>query len=100
MDRFQDATAGISGSGNVIKNGSGVLILGNGGTVPTHTYTGQTIVNGGVVMFQAANKAAGNFTLNNGMLTDYYRNTTIFSGGLGTGKQSDSNLWRQRVRWR
>jgi autotransporter-associated beta strand protein len=31
------------------------------------------------------NKTAGNFTLNNGMLTDYYRSTTAFAGGVGAG---------------
>lgn len=82
--RFQDTGAVISGSGNVIMNGSGTLILGNGGSVSTHTYTGRTTVNNGVVMYYG-NKSSGNHLLNNGMLTDYYRQTNIFSGGLGEG---------------
>ena len=73
----------LSGTGGLVKNGSGTLILGSGST-PAHTYSGPTTVNGGVVMFNA-NKTTGNMTLNNGMLTDYYRTTTSFSGGLGTG---------------
>ncbi len=74
----------VSGSGGLVKNGSGTLILGSGGTPPAHSYAGPTTVNGGVVMFNA-NKTSGNMTLNNGMLTDYYRTTTAFTGGVGPG---------------
>ena len=73
----------ISGGGGLTKGGSGTLLMGSG-TVPAHSYSGPTTINGGVVMFNA-NKTAGNMTLNNAMLTDYYRTTTSFSGGLGTG---------------
>jgi autotransporter-associated beta strand protein len=73
----------ITGAGGLTKNGTGNLLLG-ANPAPAHTYSGPTIINGGVVMV-AGNKTSGNMTLNNGMLTDYYRATTTFSGGLGTG---------------
>ena len=72
----------ISGGGGLTKNGSGTLFLGSG-TAPAHSYSGPTSINGGVAMV-AGNKTSGNMTLNNGMLTDYYRTTTTFTG-LGTG---------------
>ncbi len=74
----------ITGAGGITKNGSGLLTLGAGGTTPAHNYTGPTVVNGGNVMFQN-NKPAGNFTLGNGMLADYFQSTTTFSSGLGAG---------------
>ena len=78
-----NATANIiSGGGGLTKNGSGTLFLGSG-TAPAHSYSGPTSINGGVAMV-AGNKTSGNVTLNNGMLTDYYRTTTTFTG-LGTG---------------
>lgn len=76
----------ITGSGGITKNGAGTLTLGAGGTTPVHNYTGPTIINGGTVMtFGDSNTAPGNFTLNNGLLTDYFQATTSFTGGLGTG---------------
>jgi autotransporter-associated beta strand protein len=72
----------LSGTGGIVKNGSGTLFLGSG-SVPAHTYSGPTAINGGVVMV-FGNKTAGNVSLNNGMITDYYRSTTSFTG-VGTG---------------
>ncbi len=71
----------ISGTGGIVKNGSGTLILG-ANPAPVHTYSGPTTINGGVMMISG--RTAGNITLNNGMITDYYRATTSFTG-LGTG---------------
>ncbi len=71
----------ISGGGGITMNDSGLLSLRENLVL---SYTGQTAVNSGVVMI-FGNKAGGNFSLNGGMLTDYYRSTTTFSGGLGAG---------------
>lgn len=74
----------IAGSGGIIKDSPGLLILGSN-PATTHTYTGPTVINNGVVMISGAKKSTGNFTLNNGMLTDYYQAGTAFTGGLGAG---------------
>ena len=74
-------TLTLSGNGGLTKNGSGNVTF----QTATLSYTGPTIINGGGVMV-FNNKPAGNFTLNGGMLSDYYRTSpTAFSGGLGTG---------------
>ncbi len=78
------ATTGLltlSGAGGITKNSSGVLIMRENLVM---NYTGATVVNSGIVLLGGI-KAAGNFTLNGGMLTDYYRATTAFTSGLGTG---------------
>ena len=80
---FHNTANIITGAGGLTKSGSGTLTLGGGGTNPAHNYTGPTIVNGGVVKFNA-NKTSGNMTLNGGMLTDYFQKTTEFTSGLGT----------------
>ena len=71
----------LAGSGGITMNGSGTMALRENLVM---TQTGPTVVNSGVVMV-FGNKAAGNFSLNGGMLTDYYRSTTAFTGGLGAG---------------
>ena len=71
----------LAGSGGITMNGSGTMALRENLVM---TQTGPTVVNSGVVMV-FGNKAAGNFSLNGGMLTDYYRSTTAFTGGLGGG---------------
>lgn len=63
-------------------NGSGVLSMRE--NIVTN-YTGQTRINNGVVQLNAGSKSTGNFYLDGGMLTDYYRQTGVFSSGLGTG---------------
>ena len=72
----------ISGSYGITKTGAGVLDMGSAN--PTLSYTGPTTVNSGILVLYG-NKPAGNFTLNNGILDDYYRQSYTFSGGLGTG---------------
>ncbi|MFI2796130.1 beta strand repeat-containing protein [Haloferula sp. A504] len=68
-----------SNLGDLIMNSSG---LANIREMPTPA--DQLIVNDGVVLI-SNNLGSGNVALNNGMLTDYYRATTIFPNGLGTG---------------
>lgn len=69
----------ISGAGGITMNGSGLLKA-----TATLSYTGPSTVNSGVLML-GSSTPAGNWTLNNGMLTDYYRVAHAFTGGLGTG---------------
>jgi len=69
----------ISGNGGITMNSSGVLKFQENLTL---SYTGPTVLNGGTTMV-FGNKAAGNFTLNNALLTDYYQSTTAFTSGLG-----------------
>lgn len=71
----------INGAGGVTMNGSGLLTMRENLVLG---YTGATLVNSGTVMI-FGNKGAGNYSLNGGMLTDYYQSLTTFSGGLGTG---------------
>ncbi|QTN31443.1 autotransporter-associated beta strand repeat-containing protein [Akkermansiaceae bacterium] len=75
--------------------GSGMTLTGTGGlsvngtTLQTNqatlSYTGTTSVTGNGILLSFNNLPAGNVTLNNGKLSDYYRSTTIFANGLGTG---------------
>ena len=77
---YANTSLTIAGTGGTTMNGSGLLRLQNNIAA---TYTGPTVVNNGTMMV-FGNKAAGNFTLNGGMLTDYYQTTYSFTGGLGT----------------
>ncbi len=73
---------GNAGAGGIIMNGTGILNI----RAATNTnYTGSTTINSGVVLLNAATKSTGNFNLNGGMVTDYFQQTGVFSGGLGTG---------------
>ena len=74
-------TMTLTGAGGLTMNGPGILST-QGSTL---SYSGTTTVTGGGTLQLQNNKASGNFTLNNGLLNDYYRNTTIFTGGLGAG---------------
>lgn len=74
------------GSGMTLTGTGGVTVSGgifqtNGATL---SYTGTTLVNGSGTFMLFDNKPSGNFTLNNGLLADYYRKTTTFTG-LGAG---------------
>ncbi len=65
----------LTGSGGVTVNGSGRLVLGAGGTVPAHSYSGTTTINGGVTMFSGNTgnlSANGNIILNGGILESYW----------------------------
>ncbi len=58
----------LSGAGGITMNGSGILTLRENLVM---NYTGATVINNGIVML-GGTKAAGNFSLNGGMLTNYY----------------------------
>ena len=73
---------GNAGSGGIIMNGSGVL---NVRAATNTNYTGSTTINSGVVLLNGGSKSTGNFTLNGGMVTDYFQQTGVFSSGLGNG---------------
>jgi autotransporter-associated beta strand protein len=75
----------ITGAGGITKNGTGLLTFGAGGTTPAHNYSGPTVINGGNVMSHNNLSANSNYSLTDAMFADYYQNTTIFTGGLGTG---------------
>jgi uncharacterized repeat protein (TIGR02543 family) len=76
-------TGVITGSGTVIKNGTGLARLGDSGTPPVHSYTGSTIINNGVLRQASNNIPSGNITINNGVLESF--STTAFTRSLGDG---------------
>jgi len=76
----------LSGSGGLIKNGSGILYLG-GQYQPSglaHSYTGTTTINeGSLWIHNTATIGSGNLIINGGVFQHYYGGT--FSRGLGAG---------------
>ena len=83
---FSNTLGVIAGSGNLIMNGYGQLNLSAGGTAPTHTFTGDLVVNGGSVGFQVSSVLSGrNTTLNGGYLGGRFNSGFTWTGGLGTG---------------
>lgn len=79
----QMSTNVIVGSGGIVKEGAGRLVLGAGGTPPVHTYSGNTVVKGGVLMVANNLSANSNLILNGGVLEYYWTGT--FSRSLGAG---------------
>lgn len=75
----------ITGSGGITKNGSGILIIGNGGTTPVHNYTGTTTLNAGTIRTQG-NLSPGNFTINGGVWEDYFSFDFTRTLGAGAGQ--------------
>lgn len=73
----------ISGAGGLTKNGAGRLVLGAAGTIPAHSYSGVTTLNGGVTMVANNNLGPGNLVLNGGVIESYW--TTSFIRKMGTG---------------
>ncbi len=78
-------TGVISGSGGITKNGSGKLSFNTGNA---NTYTGDTIINGGVLMManNTASLGSGNLLLNGGVLEQYWGLTFNRSLGSGAGQ--------------
>jgi fibronectin-binding autotransporter adhesin len=77
---FQTTAGAFSATaGNIIHSGTGQVILRNGSA-----YTGTTTISGGGT-FMLSGKSSGNYHISNGVLTDYYRDSYVFSSGLGSG---------------
>lgn len=77
--------ASISGSGGIVKNGSGLLVLGSNPSAD-HSFSGGLTLNGGVTMVGGVTNAklgSGNLTLNGGVLEFYW--TYTFNRTLGQG---------------
>jgi fibronectin-binding autotransporter adhesin len=71
-------SATLTGTGRVVKNGTGTVILSG-----TNTYTGGTAVEGGLINFaSASNFSTGSITLNGGGLQWATGNTTDISSRL------------------
>ena len=81
-------SAGIGGTGALIKNGAGALVLSN--TPSANTYSGITTVNGGSVVVGAANLLSPNsaMTFNNSTLNLGNNNQTFNSGSSLTFNNS------------
>lgn len=79
----QLSTNPVVGSGGILKEGTGRLVLGAGGTPPVHTYSGNTVVKGGVLMVTSNLSSNSNLILDGGVLEYYWSGT--FSRSLGTG---------------
>jgi fibronectin-binding autotransporter adhesin len=78
--------AAIGGTGNIIKNGTGQFNFSAGGTAPTHTFTGDIVVNGGSIGFQDSSVLTGrNVHLTDGYLGGRSTSGFTWTGGLGTG---------------
>ena len=72
---FNSTSNIIAGSGDITKSGAGVLVLGAAATVPAHTYSGDTNLNGGVTMFSGNTgnlSVNSNINLNGGILESYW----------------------------
>ncbi len=80
---FDATTSVISGAGGLTKNGIGRMVLGASGSIPAHSYTGTTTLNGGTTMVSSNNFGPGNLVLNGGVVESYW--ATNFIRALGTG---------------
>ena len=78
-------TGVISGTGGIVKNGSGKLSFNNANA---NTYTGPTTINGGVLMManNIASIGSGNVTLSGGVLECYWGLSLTRALGAGDGQ--------------
>jgi autotransporter-associated beta strand protein len=72
---------GISGSFGITKTGDGYLNMRG-----TNTFTGDLIVNGGVVLVHNYSLGTGNLALNNGVLESYWGSSMNRTLGAGAGE--------------
>lgn len=77
--------APISGTGGIIKNGDGRLILGSN-PAAAHTFEGGLTLNGGVTLIHNNIMGSGNLTMNGGVLDIYWNTNFIRSLGSGAGQ--------------
>ncbi len=78
------APISISGSGGLIKNGSGLLVWGGDNS---SFFTGTTTINGGVVRVRSpATLGSGNLVLNGGVIEHYWSDDFTRSLGDGAGQ--------------
>ena len=81
---FTAAAAGgtISGAGGITMSGTGRVILGAAATTPTLTYSGDTIVNSGIIQFSNNSSANTCLILQGGVYAEYF--TATMNRALGT----------------
>lgn len=79
---LQNTAATITGLGGVTVT-TGRVNMGGGGTAPTHTYSGDTNLTGGITMFHNNFSANSNININGGILEAYFGGT--WSQTLGSG---------------
>ena len=81
---FATAASVLSGLGAVTVS-SGLTKLGSG-VAPLHTYSGDTNINGGVVMFANNFSPNSNININGGILESYWNSSTINALGSGANQ--------------
>ena len=82
---FGTATTGvITGSGAIIKNGTGALVL-SAGSAPSHAITGNITLNSGSIHFQNTVFGGKNTLITGGYLGGRFGSNVTWSSGLGTG---------------
>ena len=82
---FSSSTGILSGTGGITMNGTGRFFLSDS-TTGTHTYTGSTILNGGITLVHNNNIGSGNLVINGGVFEASVGTTFIRALGPGNGE--------------